>query len=367
MPREKFSERELTEIVGIYPTVTFPGLPSLPDEPKFYRPVSPLENFKLLAEGKTPYWIPRAGWLMCDVQPFRPRLHPDNVVTHIIMDGEPPYEYESDVMTSGMFDLEWEYVPSAMGATVHPGNPKVADITRWEEYVSIPDLDSLDWAGCEKNNKAFLSSDKVKQLGILSGFWERLMSLCDVEAAAVALVDEDMKDGVHRLFDKLADMHIEYITRMNQVCDIDCVLIHDDWGHQRAPFFSLNTAREMLVPYLRRVTDHCHKLGLFFELHSCGKNEMLVPAYIEAGVDLWCGQAINDVDMLIEKHKDSRLIFGVPDPVIPPEASEAELRALAMAWVDKYKNKRAVQAFFAAPPAFGMAVYEFSRKAYENA
>ena len=363
MAREKFSTRELTDVVGKYP-----ARGGSPPEDKFYRPVSPLENFTLFFQGKTPYWIPKMGFGTGDVQGFRPRLHPDNVATHLITDGEPPMEFPNSIVRSSWFGLDWEWVEAVGGATVHPGSPRVADMSRWEDYVSIPDLNTLDWEGCEKNNKEFLSSDKVKELCILSGFWERLISICDADKAAIALIDDDAKPGVHRLFDRLANMHIEYISRMKKICNINAVLIHDDWGHQNAPFFSLNTAREMLVPYLKRVIDHCHSLGLFYEQHSCGQCEQLTPAWVEAGVDMWNGQPMNDFDKLLEKHKGDLLAFGIREPPIPENASEAQLREIAHAWVEKYKNTRAVQSFSPmVPPAFAAATYEFGRKAYENA
>lgn len=367
--REKFSSRELTEIVGEYPAMRSGfkriDISDVPAEPKYYRPITPLENWKLLLTGKTPYWIPRNGKALVDVQGFRPRQNPDVVAMHQIFDGGDYYPYESLTMPA-LFDLEWEFVPSIGGATVHPGNPKVKDIEHWEDYVTIPDVDAMDWDACREMNKEYLKSDKLKELGIACGFWERLMALCDVENAAMALIDEDTQPAVHRLFDKLADMHIRYIDHVKECCDIDCVLMHDDWGHQNGLFFSLDTAREMIAPYLKRVIDHCHSLGLFFELHSCGKVESIVPVFVECGVDFWCGQNINDFDMLIERHKDDPIVFGLKNPPLPKDASDEELRELAYQWVEKYKFKKVCRAFIGAPKVFEDAIYEFSRKAYEN-
>lgn len=371
MSRVKFDPREMTEVAGMYPALNTDmfaalGMPFIPAQPRYYRPITPKENWKLLFEREKPYWIPQAGWILCDINVFRPRLHPDNVATHIIFDGELPYEYPGDIMRSSWFQLDWQYVACAGGATVLPGKPKVMDITKWEDYISIPDLDELDWDGCAQNNKEYLNIDKLNQLGILSGFWERLMSLMDVENAAVALIDEEQQEGVHRFFDEYANLLIEYIKRMNACCDIDNVLIHDDWGHQNGPFFSLEAGREMLVPYLKRVIDCCHELGLTFELHSCGKNEMLVPAYIEAGVDLWCGQDINDFDLLLQKYSDSSIAFGIPAPIIGRDVPEEDIRKLAYDWVQKYKDYRIAGNFRDTPPAFVSAVYEYSRKEFQE-
>lgn len=370
MAREAFDEKELqvigTHYCGAGQMFGNMGIQLPEQEPLYDRPITAKENFRLLFTGKKPYWVPAAGWAFCDVNVFRPRMNPDNVATHLIFDSEPAYQYDSDTIKSSWFDLDWVYVSVAGGATVQPGSPKVPDINRWEEYISMPDLDAMDWEGCAEKNKEYLNTPQMNQLGILSGFWERLMSLMDVDNAAMALIDEDQQEGVHRFFDRYADLLIDYIDRMKKCCDIDCVLIHDDWGHQNGPFFSISTAREMLVPYLRRVTDAVHARGMFFELHSCGKNEALVPAYIEAGVDMWCGQPINDMAMLAKKYKDQPFVFGMPDPAIPEGASDAEVEGLAEQWFEEFKDCRVATAFMAANPVFMNALYRVSRRAWEG-
>lgn len=370
MSRPVFEQKEM-EVVGMYPGVqmdTFAnlGLPSIPPHPVLNRPISAKENWKLLFAGKKPYWIPAGGWMFCDINVFRPRMNPDNVACHIIFDGEVMYPYETDKMFSSWFDLEWEFVREAGGATVHPGNPKVKDISEWEKYISIPNLDDLDWDSCKTNNKEFLDVDKANQLGILSGLWERLMSLMDVDNAAIAMIDEDEKEGVKRFFDQYADLLVEYITRMKEIVPIDAVLIHDDWGHQHSTFLSIDTYREMLLPYYKRIINKVHELGMWFELHSCGKNQTLVPVLLEMGVDLWCPQIMNDIEGLLQTYKDAPIAFGVPEPILSKEASEDEIRAAAKAWVDKYKDYRVAQYFFTAPPSFSQYIYEFSRIAYQN-
>jgi hypothetical protein len=140
-------------------------------------------------------------------------------------------------------------------------------------------------------------------------------------------------------------------------------MFHDDWGSQRAPFFSPNTVREMILPYLKRLADFCHSKGMYFHQHSCGKNELLVPCMIEAGVDMWLPQNINDVDMLREKYGD-KLMLGV-SPVVDPNASDEEIDAQAKAFVDKYGpdfiERPVLLVDFSCGPKFTEAVYKYSR------
>lgn len=236
---------------------------------------------------------------------------------------------------SSWYDLVWDFVPEAGGATVHPGNPKIEDMSEWQDVLTLPNLDDMDWEDCVLKNTEYCKDQRVVQLCILSGLWERLMSLMDVANAAVAMIDEDQEEGVKSFLDKHSDILVDYIGRMAERFEIDSVLIHDDWGTQRSPFFSLDVCREMLVPYLKKITDYCHSKGIFFELHCCGNNEMLVPAMIEAGVDLWCGQNVNNFDMLTEKYKNDPIIFGVLVDDATFTSTEEELREAARNFVLK--------------------------------
>ena len=366
MERKPFDKSELT-CSGIYPQWANPMNPQGAADPKRNLPVTPKENFRLALTGQTPWWMPYPGWSNCDVLVFRPRMHPDNVVTHLVFDGESLYPYQDNSMRSSWYDLVWDYVPEVGGATVHPGNPKIPDISEWEKYVALPDLDDLDWEGCAAANREFCDSDKMVQLGILSGFWERLMSLMDVENAAVALIDEEQQPGVHRFLDRHTDLLIRYVDRMTQILPIDNVLVHDDWGSQKSGLFSLEVCREMIVPYLKRLTDFCHGKGLTFELHSCGKNETLVPCMIEAGVDLWAGQtAINDMERLAEQYKDQPILFELSAPAVPEGAEEQEIREIARAFVLRHKNHRVGLLKRGASQAFLDAIYEYSRRLYSG-
>ena len=376
MARPAFDEKEF-EVKGMYPgierfEVSEKGRTSIPETPIYNRPISVRENWKLLFEGRKPYWIPTTGWIMCEQNQFRPRLCPDNVGNHQIFDGGPAEDYDKlDRITRGWFDLKLEWEPMASGATVRPGDPKVKDINCWEDYVSIPNLDEVDWEQYLKENREYLSIDKMNQLGIQFGLWERLMCLMDVDKAAVALIDDEQKEGVHRFFDRLCDFYDDYIGRIAALYDIQGVYFHDDWAHQNGPFFSVDTAMEMLLPYMKRLVESAHKRGLYFEHHCCGKAEMLVPVMIEAGVDMWCGQEINDQDMLAQKYKEAPIVLGVRNPPIPQDGTDDELRKIAKEWVNRYKDCR-IGAMFAYDTAFETQafqkfvryVYEYSRKAF---
>jgi len=337
------------------------GLTTPPDEPLYNRPISPRENLQLLFSGRTPWWIPQTGMSYSEVNNFRPRIFPDNVATRLVMDGEGLMEYTSTVQ-EGWFRLNWVFVPVAGGATVMPGDPLIEDMNDWESLVHWPDLDALDWEAMGRANAAYLDTPQANELCLLDGFWERLISLMDVSGAAVALIDEDQKDAVHAFFDRYADFMIECIRRVKAVCPLDGVLIHDDWGTQNAPFFSLETAREMLLPYLKRVVDYVHSQGMFYEQHSCGNCTALVPAYLEAGVDLWSPQPMNDFDAILAQCRGTRLHIGMGCPV-EEDVPEDQARQAARDWFAKYGREQVT--ISRAPTAYFMnELYKLSREAF---
>ena len=379
MARPLFSPEEHNPTGRFYDSGTltsFLGI-EMPPEPVLNRPISPKENWRLLFDGKKPYWIPACGVMTPDVNMFRPRINGDNIANHQVFDGGPPFPYKDNggVAKSDWFDIEWQFDGDIGGATVRPGNPKVTDITRWEKYVQMPDLDSMDWKTCAEQNVKYLDTNKMSQLGIQCGLFERLMALMDVAEACIALCDEKQKPSVHRFLDQYADFLIGYIGRMADVCNIDCVLIHEDWAHQRGPFMSPDMAREMLLPYSKRIVDYVHSRGMSYEIHCCGACELLVPVFIETGADIWFGQPrLNDMGGYAKKYKGSQLVFGVLAPELKPDASDEDVRIAASEWVDEFKDCRVacsnMRPFDEMDKPINMgifpAIYEFSRIAYQN-
>ena len=88
----------------------------------FTTPITFKENMMRLYEGKTPMWTPFAfgetTMYMVSVDPENQARSPEGGI-----DG---------------YGVEWTFVPSAGGAMVKPGDPKILDINHWEDYVTIP-------------------------------------------------------------------------------------------------------------------------------------------------------------------------------------------------------------------------------------
>lgn len=388
MKREAYNPTKEHTVVGTYPG--FKGMEDIrlrndrgecivPDTDRFYRPIPVYENFKMLFRGETPYWIPNNGWFFCDTQEFRPRQGKDCRAHHQCLDGGPLIDYTKiPKLQRGWFNLPLEWEPLSCGATVRPGNPTLEDMNDWKEVLQWPSLEEIDFDEMKRMNETYLGTDRINQLGIHLGFWERMMCLMDVSNAAIALMDEDQEYAVQSFLDKLSDFYCDYITRVSKIGRIDSVMIHDDWGTNNSAFFSLDTARKFFVAPTKKVVDTCHSLNIIYEHHCCGKAQALAPAMVECGTDYWFPQStINDVDKLIEDFKNDHLTFAVGNPILPQGSSEEEVRKIAKEFVDKYKDKGVLFCADSSTtripghdhslfPIFRDAVYEFSRQAYQN-
>ena len=330
---------------------------------EYASPITARENFRRAMEHKQ-LWMPKAD----DKMNFLPELLPDNPARAMVMQGK---KYEGPVGGLDMFGIDWEFVPSANGSIVRPGNPTLKDVTQWRETIKFPDVDSWDWEGSAESDRNYLAeSTRPQFFCILTGFFERLISFMDFGPAAYALMNRKTKDDVKELMDKIADLWIDVVDHVYKYYGdlVDGITIHDDWGAQDGPFFNERIVREMLVPYMRKVTDHIHSLGYFTNLHSCGKVERLIPCMIEAGWDCWDGMAINDYHLIYEQYGD-KLLMNVPANDCPPDADDDTQREWAAKFVEEFaiKDKPAALSHYNDPGLpFDFEVYKLTREKFDE-
>ena len=279
--------------------------------------LTPRENLIRYLKNEKFEWTPSTD----DMLPFFPELMPDNVARAFVMQQEP---FKGEYGGYDLLGCLWEYEP-LVGGSMEKG-VLMDDIEDWESIVKFPDLDKMDWEGCAKANKEYLTTDKLIRSTIFTGYFERLIAFVGFENSAMALVDEDQQEAVHALFDKLTTLYMEVIRRHHDYFGVELMEVHDDWGTQRSPMFSLDTHREMIVPYMRKLVDFAHSIGVFIEIHSCGMIEGLIPGLIETHADIWRGQAINDKKKLVDTYGD-QFHFGVE---IRPSAPVSDEQALAL-------------------------------------
>ena len=299
---------------------------------------------------------------------FVPKVNPDNVARAFVVDGSEMAFGEGG--GKDMFGIEWEYIAQVGGSMVRPGKPFLSDANEWHSKVVWPDIDAWDWESAEKDNIEFLSKENYISCWLMNGWYERLISFMDFEGAIMAMVDEDQKDAVKELFTQLSQLYIRLIDKhLLHFPQINGFSIHDDWGSQKETFFSPAVAEEMIVPYMKMVTDHLHSKGKFCDFHSCGQLQKQVPNMIAAGWDSWGGQMMNDTQKIYELYGDKIAIGVIPDLFDPDTTSEEEQRAYAKAYADKFcrRDKPSYFNIYGAgvlTPAYREELYIRSRENY---
>lgn len=317
----------------------------------FSTPITQRENSLLLYSGKTPMWAPFSAG---EYNQVRIDVDPENIARSSKEGGIDGY------------GVEWIFVEVVGGAMVRPGAPKVTDISRWEEQVTIPDPDTWDWEGCYNRHKDSLSPDRLTYVSVPGCLFERLIAVMDFENAIVALIDEDQQEHVHRFFRTVTEVHKKFYRNCKKWFNADIVNFNDDWGSQRAEFFSVDTVREMLLPYVKELVEYVHSLGMYWDLHCCGFVESFVPLFIEAGMNSWGGQPLNDKYALKQKYGDSGFVF-TDRPNCPADADEETMdKAVAEFMERSGRDNRVLVDITRMPPAMRAKMYEASRRNYDR-
>lgn len=294
--------------------------------PVFHYPVTQKEGWRRAVMEGDPIWLCSG----VETFNFYPDVIPDNRSHGFFNDGGATLT-DDEKGGKGLFGIPWVYIPMAGGAIEDPNMPPLfTDANDWEKSLTWPDIEAWDWEGCAARNKAFLDNGKFNYLTLFTGFgFERLISFMGFENASIAMIDEDQEDALKALLDRLSDLYCGIVDKCCQYFAIDGFRLHDDWGSQRAPFFSFETAHALLVPNMKKVVDRMHAHGKLAEIHSCGKNETMIENFIEAGWDFWSPQAnVNDTQMLFEKYGD-RICIGVYGDPYDEKDDEATLREKA--------------------------------------
>ena len=360
MEKVPFNPQEM-----VAPVRVVPAMFGMPERRIWDSPITPGQNLIMACKEHDAMFLPSA----MDCNMMNTRILADNKARATVMDGLEPFtpnlEGEKDV-----FGVTWLYEPVLNGSMVKPGNALFDDANDWEAVLKFPNPDEWDWEGAAKASEEHRSDPlNCYKATIFTGFYERLISFMDFEDAAVAMIDDEQQDAVKALFDRLADLYICYVDHFAKDFKLDGVELHDDWGSQMAPFMAPSIIEEMVVPSLKRVADRVHEHGMWFQQHSCGRIERLVPLMIEAGVDMWMGQDINDKAQCIKDYGD-KIVIECEAPECGEDADEETVREAVEEWAKDHliPGKACCLSIYSAsrknPAVMTDVLYEVSRKAY---
>ena len=125
-------------------------------------------------------------------------------------------------------------------------------------------------------------------------------------------------DYIKEVFDKQTDIAVENLKMYHQAVGdrISAItLCGADFGNQRSLMLSIDTFREIYLPYYRKMTDwiHANTNWKVFK-HCCGAIEPLLPHLIEAGFDIINPVQISaagmEPEILKQKYGDKLTFWG---------------------------------------------------------
>ena len=93
---------------------------------------------------------------------------------------------------------------------------------------------------------------------------------------------------VEALINKLLEFHLEHNRRIFEEASdkVDIFMLGDDFGTQDGPMISRDMFCKLFKPALKKLIDLGHKFGLKVMLHSCGSIKLLIPEFINIGLDI---------------------------------------------------------------------------------
>lgn len=321
--------------------------------PIFNTPISYRENARQLFWGKQPCWMVTAN----DFSSINSQLYNE----HLSRINQPGGNVDD-------FGVKWTFVPEVGGTITLGGDPKFEDANDWKEAIKIPDVNAWDWAKDAEEHPA--DTRFLVNMTHVNGYgFERLISFMDFMNVAIAVVDEDQEDALKEILEALCDLGIAVVDK---VCEYwpatDGFTLHDDWGSQKAPFFSEETARNIFLPSLKRLCDHMHSKGRYVQLHSCGHTEDRINIFVEAGIDTWQMQTLNDWAKLYKEWGDKMVIQIPADELGFTFDDDESARACARYIVDNFaepgKPAMVTAKIAFTNAAFNEELYAYSRKHY---
>jgi hypothetical protein len=165
-----------------------------------------------------------------------------------------------------------------------------------EEFSIISDNDIMLWkneiAKVKNNKRALIANTGGTALGDIA-----LVPAVNLKyPKGIRSIEEwymstlTRQDYIHKIFDIQSDIAVQNLARLLPVLEniIDVIFIcGTDFGTQTSAFCSVETFRDLWMPYYKRINDWIHKnTGWKTFKHCCGSIKPFIPSFIDSGFDI---------------------------------------------------------------------------------
>ncbi len=207
-----------------------------------------------------------------------------------------------------MFGVPWRVTHE--GAMPEPGFVMFDDIADWEDYVHVPDLDSIDVKALAKADLERRPPDrenKLVQIMRPTGLFQRLVALMGFENALIALVSDP--DSCIDCLEVICDYMVRYNDAVIDAYGPDVYIYSDDISTANSTFMSMDTYKEVLAPFHRRIAEGIRKHeGVVAEYHECGLSAPVIPLLADMGFQMWhSANPANDLNGLMDAELAGRM------------------------------------------------------------
>lgn len=297
--------------------------------------MNPRENYFALINHESTEWIPGL------------RITPD-----VAMMGARLEWWENGPVEGGLdgFGCGWIPTESAGGQpALDPNLIPLDDVCDWEDKVTFPDLDAIDWDEFAARMTANVNrKEQFVEYHTWNSTFLRFTHLLGFEDALCAFYEEP--EASLALIEAIADYKIALIERVAKYLKPDAYVHYDDVATDRSLFMSPEVYREFIKPGHTRMNEAAKALGIIPEIHICGYCTEILPDVIEEGSQAWqAAQPVNDIGAIIQELGDHLSVIGGYDsngrPGYP-DVTDDEIRADVDRCVDEYGKFGRCYGFF---------------------
>ncbi|MBT3377483.1 MAG: hypothetical protein HN742_03840 [Lentisphaerae bacterium] len=116
----------------------------------------------------------------------------------------------------------------------------------------------------------------------------------------------------------------------------------DDLGTQETLIFSRQAFRDLYMPFLAELAEHCHSLGMHFWLHTCGAVTDLLDDFVEMGVDVLhpIQPVAMDQQAVADQYRDKlTFLAGIDVQYLLPGGTRDDVEAGTKALIDTFDHE----------------------------
>ncbi|PHV71696.1 hypothetical protein CS063_03805 [Sporanaerobium hydrogeniformans] len=151
------------------------------------------------------------------------------------------------------------------------------------EAFNWPSADWFDYEDLKEQCKRY--QDKAIVVGH-EGPFQIVTYLISMEKFFMLMIDAP--EVAQSILDKMVEFELDYYERIFKAAEgqIDILRPHDDYGTQISLLFSVDMWKQFFEENTKKLVQLAHKYNAFYQQHSCGAVQPIIPELIRCGVDI---------------------------------------------------------------------------------